>query len=127
RRSRLSPGTGRKNTRRSFLRPVPGLANAARLLPTAVRRGLLSFALRALRAGCLPALRAGCQSAAPTRILDPLFHFLGTMPRVSSMVRNWLADTLANCWRAPEGHSTSTDAVAAFPSPKVNARSLAEQ
>ena len=33
--------------RRSFLRPVPGLANAACLLPTAVRRGLLSFALRA--------------------------------------------------------------------------------
>ena len=36
-------------TRPSFFRPVPGLANTARLLPTAVRRGLLSFALRA---GC---------------------------------------------------------------------------
>ena len=35
--------------RRLFLRPVPGLTNTARLLPTAVRRGLLSFALRA---GC---------------------------------------------------------------------------
>src|ERR1019366_5462420 len=34
----------------SFFRPVPGLANAFRLLPTAVRRGLLSVALRALRA-----------------------------------------------------------------------------
>jgi hypothetical protein len=35
--------------RLSFFRPVPGLANAARLLPTALRRRLLSFALRALR------------------------------------------------------------------------------
>src|ERR1035441_5205378 len=34
--------------RRSFFRPVPGLAHAARLLPTALRRGLLSCALRAL-------------------------------------------------------------------------------
>jgi hypothetical protein len=35
--------------RRSLFRPVPGLANGARLLPT-LRRRLLSFALRALRA-----------------------------------------------------------------------------
>jgi hypothetical protein len=32
-----------------LFRPVPGLANAACLLPTAMRRGLLSVALRALR------------------------------------------------------------------------------
>src|ERR1017187_4989302 len=35
-------------TRRSFLTPRPGAAKRARLLPTAVRRGLLSCALRAL-------------------------------------------------------------------------------
>ena len=44
------PRNGAEETgRRSFFRPVPGLANAARLLPTALRRGLLSCALRALR------------------------------------------------------------------------------
>src|ERR1035441_3303714 len=36
-------------TRRSFLRPVPGLANSARRLPHGWRRGLLFFALRALK------------------------------------------------------------------------------
>ena len=62
--------------RRSFFRPVPGLANAARLLPTALRRGLLSFALRALRAACRYAgqvanLRTDCQSvpASKARLL----------------------------------------------------------
>src|ERR1035441_2055082 len=53
--------------RRSFFRPVPGLANAARLPPTALRRGLLSFALRALRAvsfsACRYAGQAGSRSA----------------------------------------------------------------
>src|SRR5450631_691825 len=49
------PRNGAKEPlRRSLFRPVPGLANAARLLPTALRRGLLSFALRALRADYLP-------------------------------------------------------------------------
>src|ERR1035438_6140543 len=43
--------------RRSFFRPVPGLANAAGLLPTARRRGLLSVALRALRAVSFAACR----------------------------------------------------------------------
>ena len=45
------PRDGAEEAARSFfLRPVPGLARTARLLPTAVRRGLLSFALRA---GCM--------------------------------------------------------------------------
>ena len=43
--------------RQSFFRPVPGLANASRLLPTAGRRGLLSCALRALRAVLFAACR----------------------------------------------------------------------
>src|SRR5450759_2757168 len=54
-------------------------------------------------------------------------YFRGRMPRVSSMVRNWPAATLANCCRAPLGHSTSSDTVTVLPSPKVSARSLAEQ
>ena len=37
-------------TQRSLLTPRPGATHPARLQPTAVRRGLLSFALRALRA-----------------------------------------------------------------------------
>ena len=42
---------------RSFFRPVQGLANTVRLLPTALRRGLLSCALRALRAISFAACR----------------------------------------------------------------------
>src|ERR1035438_9227168 len=42
---------------RPFFRPVPGLAYAARLLPTALRRGLLSCALRALCAVSSAAFR----------------------------------------------------------------------
>src|ERR1035437_7753554 len=37
-------------TRRPLLSPRSGLGQRSHLLPTAVRRGLLSFALRALRA-----------------------------------------------------------------------------
>ena len=55
----LSPGTGRKNRAAEFLTPRSGADQLARLLPTAVRRGLFSFALRALLVGCrLPALGA---------------------------------------------------------------------
>src|ERR1019366_4568120 len=46
----------------SFFRPVPGLANAARLLPTALRRGLRSVALRALRAVSFSACRYAGQA-----------------------------------------------------------------
>jgi hypothetical protein len=45
---------------RSFFRPVPGLANAACLLPTALRRGLLSVALRALRAVSFADWQSAC-------------------------------------------------------------------
>src|ERR1035441_5773342 len=45
---RVSPGTGRKNPGPArIFRPVPGLAHW-QLGPTAVRRGLVSVALRAL-------------------------------------------------------------------------------
>jgi len=72
----VSPGTGRKNRPARIFRPVPGLANWLPE-PTAVRHGLVSFALRALvpgapfaacrhvgqdgilRAGWQPALGAG--------------------------------------------------------------------
>ena len=47
-----------EHTRRSLLTPRSGAGQLARLLPTAVRRGLFSFALRALRVGCRPALGA---------------------------------------------------------------------
>src|ERR1035438_1618553 len=54
----------------SFFRLVPGLANAARVLPTALRRGLLSCALRALRAVSFAACRY-CGAANPG--LQPAF------------------------------------------------------
>src|ERR1019366_9140281 len=54
--------------RRSFFRPVPGLENAARPPPTALRRGLLSVALRALRAACRYAGQAGSRSANVLRL-----------------------------------------------------------
>src|ERR1017187_9621794 len=73
-----APERGGRTRAAAFYRPVSGLANAARPLPTALRRGLLSCALRALRAvsvaacryvgqlgklraGCLPAQVVGCQ------------------------------------------------------------------
>jgi hypothetical protein len=80
-----APVRGGRTVRRYLLTPRSGATQCVRLLPTAVRRGLLSFALRALRlvlfAACryagqvgnlratqrvprLPAQPAGCQPAA---------------------------------------------------------------
>src|SRR5450759_5121543 len=44
-----APDEAEEPTRRSLLTPRSGTGKRPRLLPTAVRRGLLSFALRALR------------------------------------------------------------------------------
>ena len=46
-----SPGTGRKNRAAELLTPRSGAGQLAPLRPTAVRRGLFSFALRALLVG----------------------------------------------------------------------------
>src|ERR1035438_8138867 len=64
-----SPGTGRKNPLTRIFRPVPGLTDCQRG-PTAVCRGLVSFALRAL----LPnTLFAACRSVGqPIQAADPL-------------------------------------------------------
>ena len=50
-----SPGTGRKDRAAELLTPHSGAGQLARLLPTGVRRGLFSFAHRALFVGCRPA------------------------------------------------------------------------
>src|ERR1019366_5132105 len=52
-----APERGGRTRAAVLYRPVPGLANAARPLPTALRRGLLSCALRALRAVSFAACR----------------------------------------------------------------------
>src|ERR1019366_1507774 len=52
-------------------RPVPGLANAACLLPTAMRRGLLSVALRALRTIPFAACRYVGQVVNPMPLVFP--------------------------------------------------------
>ena len=69
----VSPGTGRKNPLARIFRPVPGLVNW-QLGPTAVRRGLVSFALRALEPTTLfVACRNVGQTPWSARVpLDPL-------------------------------------------------------
>jgi hypothetical protein len=84
----VSPGTGRKNPPGRIFRPVPGLANW-QPEPTAVRRGLVSFALRALVPGTL--VRRGLVSFA-LRALVP-----GTLVRrglVSFALRALVPGTL---------------------------------
>jgi hypothetical protein len=53
-----SPGRGRKNRAGCLLTPRSGAGYGAYLLPTAVRRGLLSFALRARRVCRVPTFLA---------------------------------------------------------------------
>ena len=52
-----APDGAEEPTRRSLLTPRSGARKRARLLPTAARRGPLSFALRALRAVPFAAFR----------------------------------------------------------------------
>src|ERR1019366_4697716 len=104
--------------RRSFFRPVPGLANGAGLLPTALRRGLLSVALRALRAVSFAAcryvgqdgiLRAGWQPA-PAGPAYKGFRRVTNPPQVASLPHNFCripvrGKTKWHWPRAPAPHS----------------------
>src|SRR5665811_1811076 len=94
-----------------LFRPVPGLANAACLLPTAMRRGLLSVALRALRT--IPF--AACRYVGQVVNLMPLVFPLSAMLRKlwgrppglrgtpSSRIWNKWGQRLAGCEQADGG------------------------